>query len=219
MKNPTSVIIADAHYLVRVGLKNIFMRKPEYRILGEVENEVKLIAALEKKQPNILIIDPFQTDKFSIDTLVKVNERYPDVNFLIITGERTKELIYRVLEFSEVKCFLTKECDEREIADGIEAVAVGENPFFCKKIINLIYQKSFGKKEEKDCAGIPLSPREIQILKFVVAGKITKEIAADLGLSAHTVYTHRKNIMRKLKLSSTPELVLYAVNHGLVKAG
>ena len=61
----------------------------------------------------------------------------------------------------------------------------------------MIYQKSFGKKDDDDCSGIPLSPREIQILKFVVAGKITKEIASDLGLSTHTVYTHRKNIMRK----------------------
>lgn len=200
-------------------MKNMFMRKPEYRILGEVESEVQLLAALQVKQPDILIIDPFQKDKFSIDTLVKVNEQYPKVNFLIITAERDKELIYRVLEFSEVRCFLTKECDEREIMDGIHAVATDDSPFFCKKIINLIYQKSFGKKEEKDCSGIPLSPREIQILKFVVAGKITKEIASDLGLSPHTVYTHRKNIMRKLKLSSTPELVLYAVSNGLVKAG
>ena len=217
MQKSTTVILADAHYLTRVGMKNIFLRKPEFRILGEVEDEAQLISLAQIKNPSLILIDPFQEGKFSIDTLRKIKEMSPKTHFLIITDEREKSLIFNVLENESVKSFLTKECDEKEITEAIETISSSEERYYCKKIINLMWEKSFGKEDE--CEGIPLTARQIQIVKMVVNGKITKEIAQELGLSKHTVYTHRKNIMKKLGLNSTPELVLFAVNHGLVKAG
>ena len=89
-------------------MKNMFMRKPEYRILGEVEDEIQLIAALEKKHPDILIIDPFQKDKFSIDTLVKVNERYPEMKLA------EQEIIADVLGRTTIGGIFTK--DQRDIS-------------------------------------------------------------------------------------------------------
>jgi len=216
MQKLNSIIIADAHFLVRVGLKQILVRQPNVRLMDEVDNESGLLKLIEEKKPDILFIDPFQKENFSIKTLQSVKEIHPKIKFIIITAETDKSSIYKVLENEEVACFLTKVCDEFEIIEGIAAIE-NQEKYFCKKIIKLIWQKSFGKNES-DCKGIPLSEREIQIVKFVVAGKITKQIAEELGLSPHTVYTHRKNIMKKLKLSSTPELVLFAVNHGLVKA-
>ena len=211
-----SVIIADAHFLVRVGLKHLLVRQPNVRLMDEVDNESKLLKLTEEKKPDILFIDPFQEGFFSLETLKKVKDLHPGIKFIIVTDEKDKASIYKVLEHEEVACFLTKVCDEFEILEGINAIE-NQEKYFCKKIIKLIWQKSFGKNND-DCEGVPLSQREIQIVKLVVAGKITKQIAEELGLSPHTVYTHRKNIMKKLKLGSTPELVLYAVNNGLVKA-
>lgn len=217
MQKSTTVILADAHFLTRVGMKNLFLRKLEFRILGEVENEDQLLELVQKKNPDLVLIDLFQEGKFSVDSMRKVKALSSKTNFLIITDERDKSSIFNVLENKSVRSFLTKECDEKEITEAIETISSSEERYYCKKIINLMWEKSFGK--EDDCDGIPLSARQIQIVKMVVNGKITKEIAEELGLSPHTVYTHRKNIMKKLGLNSTPELVLYAVNHGLVKVG
>ncbi len=217
MQKTISVIIADAHFLVREGLKNLIVRQSNVRLMDTAENEEKLIEILHSKNPDIVFIDPFQPAAFTLNTLKAIKESHPNTKFIVITSEDKKEMIYKTLEINEVACFLTKECDDFEIIEGITAIRSNEK-YFCKKIVKLIWQKSFGK-EDDDCKGIPLSEREIQIVKLVVAGKITKEIARELELSPHTVYTHRKNIMKKLKLNSTPELVLFAVNHGLIKAG
>ncbi len=216
MQKLNSIIIADAHFLVRVGLKHVLVRQPNVRLMDEVDNEADLLKLVAEKKPDILFIDPFQESIFSNKTLDAVKEIHPEIKFIVVTAETNKTAIYKVLENEEVACFLTKVCDEFEIMEGIAAIE-NQEKYFCKKIIKLIWQKSFGKNDA-DCKGIPLSEREIQIVKLVVSGKITKQIAEELGLSPHTVYTHRKNIMKKLKLNSTPELVLFAVNNGLVKA-
>jgi DNA-binding NarL/FixJ family response regulator len=213
MKSNISIIIADGHYLIRHGLKCLFNRSPEFRLLGEASNEDQLFQLLDEKKPEILILDPHQKDVFSLETIAKINQDYPGINFIVISGDWEKGVVYKTLELG-VSCYLTKECDDKEIFDSVVSVSGGER-FFCKKILNLIWEKSFGK--ESDCTGTPLSNREVEIVKLVACGKITKEIAAELKLSPHTVYTHRKNIMRKLNLNSTPELVLYAVNAGIIE--
>ena len=109
--------------------------------------------------------------------------------------------------------FLTKECDETEILDAVMATAKNER-FFCSKILNYILEKSFNKSIS--CKPSPLSQREVEIVRLIAKGLIAKEIADRLNLSTHTVYTHRKNIMSKLKVKSASELVLYAVNNGIV---
>ena len=90
-----------------------------------------------------------------------------------------------------------------------------ENVFFCSKVLDIIMERSFGKPGE-ECAPTPLTPREIEIVRLTARGLIAKEIADVLSLSPHTIYTHRKNIMKKLKLNSSSELVLYAVNNGMI---
>lgn len=214
MQTPISIILADAHYLVRVGLKHLLAGRPEFRIVDEAEDHQKLTSILKTKKPDVIIIDPFQADKFSIETVQAVQQILPECGLLIISADQKRSTVYKALE-RNINCFLTKECDDREIFEAIEAAAQNER-FFCKKILNYIWEKSFGKGD--DCSGTPLSGREVEILKLVANGKITKEIAFELKLSMHTVYTHRKNILRKLNLNSTPELVLYAVNQGIVES-
>ena len=89
----SSVIIADAHFLVRGGLKQILVRQPNVRLMDEVENEAGLLELIKEKKPNILFIDPFQKDSFSMQTLNKVKEIHPTIKFIIITAEKDKALI------------------------------------------------------------------------------------------------------------------------------
>ena len=109
--------------------------------------------------------------------------------------------------------FLSKQCDEKEILDAVLATAKGEK-FYCTNVLNYLLEKSFPK--ETECKPLPLSAREVEIVQLISTGLIAKEIAGKLNLSTHTIYTHRKNIMKKLGIGSTSELVLYAVNEGIV---
>jgi len=209
-----SIALADSQYLIRVGLKSLIEEFEQFEIVGEASNENDLLQILQNQSPQVIILDYQQPGNFSIDSINKIKTSSPSANILIISGDNNKENIYQVVKYG-VNSFLTKSCDEEEIISAIKATAKHEK-FFCNKVLNFILEKSFGKSE--DCEATPLTPREIEIVRLVVNGKIAKEIAEQLNLSTHTIYTHRKNIMNKLELKSTSELILYAVEKGIVKS-
>lgn len=211
---PISVLLADSHYLSRLGMKNLIAEQPAMEVVGEAEDEEELREILEEVQPQIVIMDYNQPGFFNLESVALIHELCPQANTLLISADNNKENIFRVLE-NNVQSFLTKSCGEEEILDAIKATGRGEK-FFCTKIIDYLLEKSFAKEEE-DCSPSPLTPREIEIVRLIAKGLIAKEIAGLLNLSTHTVYTHRKNIMRKLKLNTSSELVLYAVNNGIVE--
>jgi DNA-binding NarL/FixJ family response regulator len=208
----TSILIADNQYLIRVGLKHLLSTQKEIELVGECRNEKELLEKLAKLLPDVVITDHTQTGNFDENTILKIKEVSPTTNILVISADKNRKSIYQVLE-NGITGFLTKECVDKEILDAITATAKNER-FYCNRVMNHIMEKSFGKEEEK--TKTPLSVREIEVVKLIVEGKIAKEIAAQLNLSTHTIYTHRKNIMKKLKLSTTPELVLYAVGNGII---
>ncbi len=208
----TAVLIADAHYLSRLGLRHILAEMPNCEVVGEATSEAQLLVKLTNSQPEIVVLDYNQPGRFSTETIEKVRERSPNSRLLIISGDEDKKSIYQVLE-SGVNSFLSKHCGEKEIMDAVEATANNEK-FYCTNVLNHLLEKSFPKENEN--VPIPLSAREIEIVQLVVSGLIAKEIAGKLHLSTHTIYTHRKNIMKKLKLGTTSELVLFAVSEGLV---
>lgn len=212
----TSIIIADAQYLIRLGLRHLIDSTAHLKILDEVENKNKLAQSLKTHQPDVVILDYNQPIHFGNNSVNEIKKISPNSKILVISADNDKQNIYNVLE-QGVNSFLTKQCDEAEIIKAIDATAKGEK-FFCNKVLNFLLHRSFGKEEE-DCSANPLSPREKEIVTLVAKGKIAKEIASELNLSTHTIYTHRKNIMRKLKLGSTSELVLYAVKTGLIQSG
>jgi DNA-binding NarL/FixJ family response regulator len=207
-----SVILADSQYLIRVGLRHIIDAHPSCEIVAEATHETQLLELLKKHLPDIVILDYNQPDRFSPDTIDKIRQHSPRTHVLIISADEDKKTIYQVLE-NGVNSFLSKQCDEKEIWDAIVATAKGEK-FYCTNVLNHLLEKSFPKSDT--CGPTPLTTREIEIVRLVASGLIAKEIAGKLNLSTHTIYTHRKNIMKKLQIGTTSELVLYAVNEGIL---
>ena len=208
------ISIADAQYLVRKGLQQVVSaQRPEYQIAGEFTEEKFLLAHLASDPPDVLILDYHQPNHFSVQTVRKVLDAAPATGLLIITADDQKQRISDVLQ-SGVTCFITKECDEGEILEGIEAARTGRK-FFCNKILNLLLEKSFGSQAD-NCDPSPLTPREREIVILTARGLVAKEIAYELDLSTHTVYTHKKNIMKKLNFSSPVQLALYAIENGMI---
>ena len=210
-----SIVIADTQYLIRFGLNKLIQQHSNFQVVAQSVNEVDLLQKVKAHQPNVVILDYNQPDSFSVDTIAKVKIANANTRILVISSDSDKRRIDQVLE-EGVNCFLTKCCDEREIFGAINASAKGEK-YFCNNVLNYLLEKSFPK--EDNCDPVELSSRELEIVILIAKGYIAKEIASELNLSTHTVYTHRKNIMKKLQLTSTSELVLYAVNRGLIAVG
>ena len=208
-----AVIIADGQYLIRFALKEVVKSEPNLHFVGEATSESALLQLVQQEQRTAIVIMDYDEGDFTLDTIHKVKLVNPKAKLIIISADNTKKNILKSIEWG-INSFLTKSCDEAEIKDAIKAT-LSNDKYFCSRVLEYLIEKSFGK-EETQTKRSPLSNREAEIVQLIAKGLVAKEIAALLNLSTHTVYTHRKKIMKKLSLNSASELVLYALNHGLV---
>jgi DNA-binding NarL/FixJ family response regulator len=207
------VLLADAQFLIRFALKELLKETNTFLVIGEAGNEAELNRLITKTPPDIIVIDYNQPGFFSIESIKHLIDQHPTIQLLVISSDENKENIYDVIN-SGVLRFLTKKCDAHEINEAFRAIIRGEK-FFCSSIFNFIFEMSFSQNSYSSNP-LPLSARELEIVQLIAKGLIAKEISKKLNLSTHTVYTHRKNIMEKLKLRRSSELVLFAINKGLL---
>jgi len=207
------IVLADAQYLIRFGLKNLLEDVKGVKIVGEATDSEELMELAQTTHPDVVIFDYNNEKHFSIDDILAVRKISPGTNFLIISSDETKTNVFKVIE-SGALSFLTKECDKDEIVNAIFATAKSEK-FLCHKIIDIIIEKHVHTGED-NCKAFNLSLRETEIIKLTAKGWTAKTIAGHLFLSTHTVYTHKKNIMKKLKINSSSEMIVYAIQNGLI---
>ena len=208
------LLLADSQYLIRLGLKSLVARNRHIKIVGESSNTEELLKKVHDLQPDVVLMDYKNSHHFNLEDIKEVKTISPSSKLLIISSDDDKNNIFKVIEYG-INSFLTKECSEEEIMNAIVATAKNEK-FFCNKILDIILAKHLSK-EDDDCAPTELTVRELEIVGLIAEGHSTKDIAEELCLSTHTVYTHRKNVMRKLNVNSASELILYAINTGLVR--
>lgn len=206
------VIISDAQYLIRLGIVEVLNKDTRFECVGECTGSQELRSLIEKTSPDVITIDYAQSD-FSIDDLRYIQENSPNTKVLIISSDEDSEKIFLALKYGVIS-FLTKECDQDEILTALIATSKSEK-FICHRIIDIIINNQLKKSNEIDCKPYNLSIREVEIIQLTAKGLSAKEIANQLYLSLHTVYTHKKNIMKKLKLNSSSEMILYAINNGI----
>ena len=208
------VLLADSQYLVREGLRAIIQGQRDLEVAGEADCADELLDEIRSTDPDVIILDHDSREFFQGERLTDFLDLPQRARYLIISQEQDRRRIRRMLE-SGVNAFLTKYCDEEEITSAIRACVKGEK-YFCTKVLDMLIDS--GREDAgEDCSPANLTAREIEILRLVASGHKTRDIADQLHLSPHTVNTHRKNILKKLEIKSAPELVLYAVNTGIVK--
>jgi len=208
------ILLADSQYLVRLGLRHILNRNKDIEVVGECSHSNELLDKIIKYKPEVVMLDYHNGIHFDISDIKKIKSLSPKTNVMVISSDDNRENIHKTLEFG-INSYLTKQCDKDEITSAIHATAKGEK-FFCNKVLNIILEKHLQKDEDDDCLPTELTVREVQIVKLITQGKSSKEIANQLHLSHHTVNTHRKNVLKKLNLKSSTELILYAVKSGII---
>jgi len=196
--------------LIREGLKAVTKDNEDISIIGEINKKTDFRIKLKSMQTDILVIDNDSGDFVDIDELKEIHKLSASTKVLVIADYLKKDDALKIIN-SGVLGHLTKECEKNEILAALESVARGEK-FICSKILDVI----LGKKREEAGNESGLSERENEIIKLIAEKYSNQEIAEVLFISIHTVYTHRKNIMKKLQLKSPIELILYAIDKGIV---
>jgi DNA-binding NarL/FixJ family response regulator len=208
------VLIADNSYLIRRGFCSLIEESKDFLLAGEAETAEDLSEKLMLYSPDVLVID-YASRYFCIDDISVIRECYPEVKILAITYPQPKTVVSKALEYGIIS-YLWKDCGEEEIVEAIYSTSKNQK-FLCSKVVDLLLQKSqFYVPGKVSCEGVKLSEREIEVLQSITEGLANKQIADKLFISSHTVMTHRKNIMGKLKINNMASLVMYAVRENLV---
>lgn len=207
------VLICDTAYLNREGLKSIVGKSPFFNAYFDASGYDELERLLNFKKFDIITLDYSIEGEFSTEAISLIQENDPRTKILVISSETSKRAIYDVLGRG-INNYITKECHEQEIYKALDACSKNEK-YFCNQILDIIIKKSLD--DDAKPKFIELTQRENEIVKLLAEGKAAKEMSGILNISIHTIYTHRKNIMKKLNISSPVELITYAINKGIVQ--
>ena len=210
-------LLADRSDLALVGLRAILGTVDRIRIIGEARDAASMHVMIAELHPDVVLID-HTAEGFGAEAVRDGLRRCPRTKFIAITPDPSQLALMSALR-AGVSSYIKKDCGRNEIIDAVLHTGDGQK-FFCGKILRAIQESSLDVdalfEHALDCEPVTVSERESQIIALIAEGCSYTRIADRLCLSAHTVTTHRKNIMQKLGVNNTAALVLYAVKNGLV---
>lgn len=212
-----SVLIADDHEIVRFGISTYLSSSEDIEIVGEASTGDECIKLFKETQPDICILDIGMPGKNGIETAHTIRSFDYKTKILILSMHTNKQILSEVLE-AGINGYLLKNTNKADLLTGIRAIMKGQQ-VFSDPISDLI-KESFLNSSSKNKSGKQqtITKREREVLKLIVDGLTSKEIAQKLYISPRTVDTHRANLMEKLELNNIAELVRYALKHELVSS-
>ena len=210
------VLIVDDHGVVRKGLRLLIEQYPELVVVGEAANGREAVSNAATLSPQIVLMDVAMPLLNGIEAAEQILKADGQIGIIMLTMHADESYLLRALHVG-VRGYLLKESAEDELLLAIRSVA-GGRPFFSRAITETLLEdymrvlKQHGLSDTFDL----LTPREKEVLQLLAEGKTNKEAAALLDVSPYTVESHRTNLMQKLDIHNTAEIVLYAVRKGLV---
>ena len=212
MTNAIRVLIVDDHAIVRKGLRALLRNLPDIEVVGEAEDGWEAIAAVEKLDPDVVLMDLLMPELDGIEATRRIMDDQPDTRILVLTSFAGEDAIFPAIKAGALGYHL-KDSSPEELVQAIRQVHRGESslhPLIARKVLQELSRPS-GDPPTPD----PLTPREVQVLRLVAQGKSNHEIADELVISETTVRTHVSNILSKLHLASRTQAALYALREGL----
>jgi two-component system response regulator NreC len=210
------VLLADDHPIVRRGLRSLLETEPGLSIVGEAADGLEALRLCEETHPDVLIVDIAMPRLNGIDVAARAQKLEPPPRTLILSMHSDESYIIRALA-AGARGYLLKESTDEDLLPAIRAVAAGR-PFFSAAVASVLmedYMRQLTTRGLTDSHHL-LTDREKEVLQLLAEGRSNKEVATLLDLGVSTVETHRANLMQKLNLHNTAEIVLYAVRKGII---
>ena len=202
-----TVLLVDDHALVRHGFRRILEDDAEIEVVAEATTGEEAVTLAKKHRPAVIVMDCALPGMSGLDATRKILEANPATAILMLSMHSEDTLVRQALD-AGARGYILKNAMDLDMANAIKRVAKGE-----KVLDPQVARPTAALKGEREGG---LTPRELEVLQHIVAGKSNREIAAELNLSANTVSVHRANIMDALGIHKTAELVVYAIRNGLV---
>lgn len=206
MIDEITVLLADDHSLVRRGFRRLLEDSEFIRVIGEASNGVEAIQMAQTLKPKVVVMDLSMPELDGVQATQEIVKHLPGTAVLILSMHADDNYVRNALN-AGAKGYLLKNAVDVDLAGAVRAVAEG------RRYIGPGLRYT-AEEEGDDLAR--LTARERQILQLIAQGKSNKEIATLLDLSVNTVSVHRANLMEKMNIHRTAELVLYAIRKGLV---
>jgi DNA-binding NarL/FixJ family response regulator len=206
MPDKITVLLVDDHALVRRGFRRMLDDDETLEVVGEASNGAEAVKLSAKLQPQVIVMDCQLPEMNGIEATRKILQAHPQTAILMLSMHSEDTLVRQALD-AGARGYVLKNAVDLDLASAIKNIAAGNS------VIDKQLQRGETLKGERDAA---LTARELEVLQYIVAGKSNKEIASDLNLSVNTISVHRANIMDRLGIHKTAELVVYAIRNGLV---
>jgi DNA-binding NarL/FixJ family response regulator len=203
--NKIRLLLADDHPMIRAGFKSLLDKNDRFEIVGEAENGRELIEVANRVLPDIILTDINMPILNGLAAMEALMEKHHGARFIILTMHEEREYIMNALKIG-AHGYLLKNIERPELEKAITTVYDGGKYF--SPIVTMVLSESVLKQEPMD---IDVTPREKEVLELVAKGNSTKQIADQLGISIRTVESHRINMLKKMKVSNSAELIKKAI--------
>jgi DNA-binding NarL/FixJ family response regulator len=205
VKKSVTVLLVDDHILVRRGFRRVIEDESGITVVGEVGDAAQAVEMARKLNPAVVLMDCSLVGMDGVLAAREIVKSCPGTAVLMCSMHSEATWVRRAVE-AGARGYIPKSATGCDLGSAIRRVAAGE----------LVFSSDIAEQGQPQTRGkCGLSARELEVLQFIVNGRSSREIAVQLGLSAHTVAAHRANIMNRLHVNKTAELVTYAIRNGL----
>jgi DNA-binding NarL/FixJ family response regulator len=201
-----TVLLADDHSLVRRGFRRILEDDPGIAVVGEAQDGDEAIQLARRHKPQVIVMDCAMPGTNGVAATRQILQESPNIAVLMLSMHAEDTLVRQALA-AGARGYILKNALDLDLAGAVRRVAHGET------MIDPGVSTSAALKGDRNRA---LSPRELDVLRLICEGHSNRTIATKLSLSVNTIAVHRANIMNALGVHKTAELVVYAIQHGLV---
>ncbi|CRI58136.1 response regulator transcription factor [Pseudomonas sp. CCOS 191] len=212
------LLLVDDHSLIRAGVRALVTDIPGYTVIGEADDGSQLLEQVRRLAPDIVLLDISMRSTSGLDALTQLRASGCTCKVLILSMHTDPELIMRALE-SGAHGYLLKDTTATELEQALTALRNDErylSPAIAHTVINQALLRAQSGRQANNEGHHNLTARQLEILRLIVRGKSTREIAGGLGLSIKTVETHRSQIMKRLQIYDVAGLVLFAVREKII---
>jgi DNA-binding NarL/FixJ family response regulator len=211
-KTLLNILIADSQFLITESLKLILQSEGRFNVIRVVTEKSELINVLKLENISLLILDHSLIDINSISELKEIKSSFRDLKVLVISNSLSKtELIE--LNSAGINDIILKTAGKEELFEAIDSTLKGKK-YYSDELLDLLFEVNEKKNPGEETGQLTVS--EIEIVRLISEGLTTKEIATRKFISFHTVISHRKNIFRKLSVTSISELIMYSIKAGWI---
>ena len=204
-ESPIQILIADDHYIVRMGLVALVNTEPDMEVIAEAADGAQAIDLFAKCNPDLALMDSRMPVKNGIEATIEIHKRCDTARILMLTAFDGDEDIYKAIA-AGVSGYVLKNSTEEKLIPAIRAVAAGQR-WIPREIARRLASRRLFEE---------LTPRELEVLKELVKGLANKQIANVLNISEHTAKGHLKSILAKLHVSDRTEAVSVAIQRGII---